>query len=35
MLTVDAPNPGDLEERDVDLLGVMAGLVAIAMAMKP
>ncbi len=35
MLTVDALNPGDLEERDVDVLAVMAGLVGIAMAMKP
>jgi len=33
MLTVDALNPGDLEERDVDLLTVMAGLVGIAMTM--
>ena len=34
MLTVDAPNPGDLEERDADLLGVMAGLAAIALTMS-
>ena len=33
MLTVDAPSPGDLEDRDVDLLTVMAGLAAIAMGM--
>lgn len=30
VLTVDAPRPGDLEHRDVDLLSAMAGLVAIA-----
>jgi hypothetical protein len=35
MLTVDALNPGDLEQRDVDLLTVMAGLVATAMGMEP
>ena len=34
MLTVDALHPGDLEQRDVDLLTVMAGLVAIAMRME-
>jgi hypothetical protein len=31
MLSVDAPQPGDLDHRDVDLLSQMAGLVAIAM----
>lgn len=35
MLTVDALNPGDLEQRDVDLLTVMAGLLATAMGMEP
>lgn len=35
MLTVDALNPGDLKERDMDLLTVMAGLVAIALALAP
>jgi hypothetical protein len=35
MLTVDAMNPGDLEQRDVDLLTVMAGLLATAMGMEP
>ena len=34
MLTVDALHPGDLDERDVDLLTLMAGLVAIAMQLE-
>jgi GAF domain len=34
MLTVDALHPGDLEQRDVDLVTVMAGLVAIAMSLE-
>jgi hypothetical protein len=34
MLTVDAPSPGDLNQRDVDLLTVMAGLVALAMRLE-
>jgi Predicted nucleotide-binding protein containing TIR-like domain len=34
LLTVDARDAGDLAERDLDLLRVMAGLVAAAMAMS-
>jgi hypothetical protein len=33
MLTVDAPTPKDLSQRDVNLMKVMAGLVAVAMAL--
>lgn len=33
MLTVDAPTPKDLSQRDVSLMKVMAGLLAIAMAL--
>lgn len=35
MITVDALKPGDLEERDVDLLTVMAGLFATATRLTP
>jgi GAF domain len=35
MLTVDAPQPDDLHPRDVDVLTVMAGLLAIAMKFDP